>query len=83
MSTRPTRHRWRLFPLSIRTSLVALVFLPLAIAVGLASTVVANQSSVRGQALMARQSSLVLNSLLRARSWRRRRTTSRLPNSIR
>jgi len=67
MSTRPTRHRWRLFPLRIRTSLVALVFLPLAIAVGLASTVVANQSSVRGQALMARQSSLVLNSLLRAR----------------
>jgi diguanylate cyclase (GGDEF)-like protein len=46
---------------------VALVFLPLAIAVGLASTVVVNQSAVRGQALMARQSSLVLNSLLRAR----------------
>jgi diguanylate cyclase (GGDEF)-like protein len=46
---------------------VALVFLPLAIAVGLASTVVANQSSVRGQAVTARRSSLVLNSLLRAR----------------
>jgi diguanylate cyclase (GGDEF)-like protein len=46
---------------------VALVFLPLAIAVGLASTVVANQSSIRDQAVMARQSSLVLNSLLRAR----------------
>jgi diguanylate cyclase (GGDEF)-like protein len=64
---RPAHRRWRLFPLSIRTSLVALVFLPLAIAVGLASTVVTNQSSVRDQAVMARQSSLVLNSLLRAR----------------
>jgi diguanylate cyclase (GGDEF)-like protein len=62
------RRRWlKLFPLSIRTSLVALVFLPLAISVGLASTVVANQSSIRGQAVTARQSSLVLNSLLRAR----------------
>jgi len=67
MSTRPARRRWRLFPLSIRTSLVALVFLPLAIAVGLASTMVANQSSVRGQAVTARQSSLFLDSLLRAR----------------
>jgi diguanylate cyclase (GGDEF)-like protein len=68
MSLRPvTRHRWRLFPLSIRTSLVALVLLPLAIAIGLASTAVANQSSVRGQAVAARQSSLFLDSLLRAR----------------
>jgi diguanylate cyclase (GGDEF)-like protein len=67
MSPSPARRRWRLFPLSIRTSLVALVFLPLAIAIGLASTVVTDQSSVRGQAVMARQSSLVLNSLLRAR----------------
>jgi diguanylate cyclase (GGDEF)-like protein len=67
MSTQPARRRRRLLPLSIRTSLVALVFLPLVIAVGLASTIVANQSSIRGQADTARQSSLVLNSLLRAR----------------
>lgn len=68
MNAQPARRRWlQLFPLSIRTSLVALVFLPLAISVGLASTVVAHQSSLRGQAITARQSSLVLNSLLRAR----------------
>jgi diguanylate cyclase (GGDEF)-like protein len=47
--------------------LVAVVLLPLAIAAGLASTVVVHQSFIRGQAVMARQSSLVLNSLLRAR----------------
>ena len=68
MSTGRLSRQWgRLFPLSIRTSLVALVLLPLAIAIGLGSTVVANQSSIRGQALAARQSSLFLNSLLRAR----------------
>jgi len=67
MSTRPARRRWRLLPLSIRTSLVALVLLPLAIAIGLASVKVANQSSLRGQAVTARQSSLFLDSLLRAR----------------
>jgi diguanylate cyclase (GGDEF)-like protein len=62
-----TRHRWTLFPLGIRTSLVAIVLLPLALVVGLASTVVVNQSAVRGQAVMAGRSSLYLNSLLRAR----------------
>jgi len=67
MSTPPVRHRWRLFPLSIRTSLVALVLLPLAIAIGLASVKVADQSSLRGQAVTARQPSLFLDSLLRAR----------------
>jgi hypothetical protein len=67
MSTRPARRRWRLLPLSIRTSLVALVLFPLAIAIGLASVKVANQSSLRGQAVTARQSSLFLDSLLRAR----------------
>ena len=68
MSPRPmTHHRWKLFPLSIRTSLVAIVLLPLAISIGLASTVVASQSSIRGQAVTARRSSLYLDSLLRAR----------------
>ncbi len=61
------RSRYRLFPLSIRTSLVALVLLPLVLAIGLAATVVANQSSIRGQAITARRSSLFLNTLLRAR----------------
>ena len=61
------RRRYGLFPLSIRTSLVALVLLPLLLAIGLAATVVANQSSIRGQAITARRSSLFLNTLLRAR----------------
>jgi diguanylate cyclase (GGDEF)-like protein len=61
------RSRYRLFPLGIRTSLVALVLLPLAIAIGLASMKVVNQSSLRVQAVTARQSSLFLDSLLRAR----------------
>ena len=60
-------HRWKLFPLSIRTSLVAIVLPPLAISIGLASTVVVSQSSIRGQAVTARRSSLYLDSLLRAR----------------
>jgi diguanylate cyclase (GGDEF)-like protein len=68
MSTRSaTRRRWSLFPLGIRTSLAAIVLLPLALVVGLASTVVADQSSMRGQAVMAGRSSLHLNALLRAR----------------
>jgi diguanylate cyclase (GGDEF)-like protein len=46
---------------------VALVLLPIAIAIGLATTMVAHQSSTRGQAVTARQSSLFLDSLLRAR----------------
>jgi diguanylate cyclase (GGDEF)-like protein len=46
---------------------VALVLLPLVIAIGLASTVVTHQSALRGQAVMARQSSLLLDALLRAR----------------
>jgi hypothetical protein len=68
-SDRPGSHHRRrgLFPLSIRSSLVVVVLLPLAMAVGLASTVVVHQSSTRQQALMAQQSSLVLDSLLRAR----------------
>ena len=62
------RHRLRgLFPLSIRFSLVLVVTVPLAIIVILASTVVAHQASQRQQADTARQSSLLLDSLLRAR----------------
>jgi len=55
------------FPLSIRSSLVVVVLIPLAMAVGLASTIVAGQWSTRHHALMAQHSSLVLDSLLRDR----------------
>jgi diguanylate cyclase (GGDEF)-like protein len=61
-------HRARgLFPLSIRMSLVVVLLVPLLIAVGLASTVVAHQLSIRHQAMTAHQSSLNLDSLLLAR----------------
>jgi diguanylate cyclase (GGDEF)-like protein len=62
-----SRPRRKIFPLSIRTSLVAVVFIPLAMSVGLASTVVLHQSSIRQTAETARQYSLVLDSLLNAR----------------
>jgi diguanylate cyclase (GGDEF)-like protein len=61
------RPRQGLFPLSIHTSLVIVVLIPLMIAAGLASSVVLHQTSARRQAVTARQSSLVLDSLLRAR----------------
>jgi diguanylate cyclase (GGDEF)-like protein len=61
------RARQRIFPLSIQTSLVIVVLIPLMIAAGLASTFVLHQTSARRQAVTARQSSLVLDSLLRAR----------------
>jgi diguanylate cyclase (GGDEF)-like protein len=61
------RPRRRIFPLSIQTSLVFVVLIPLVIAAGLASTVVVHQTSARRQAETARESSLVLDSLLRAR----------------
>ena len=57
----------RLFPLSIRASLIVVLLVPLLMAVGLASTVVVHQLSTRQQAVTARQSSLALDSLLRAR----------------
>ena len=61
-------HRIRgLFPLSIRMSLMVVLLVPLLIAVGLASTVVAHQLSIRHQAMTAHQSSLTLDSLLLAR----------------
>ncbi len=63
-SRRPKR---RLFPLSIRASLVIIVLIPVAVAVGLTSSVVAQQVSRRDQAVDVRQSSLVLDALLRAR----------------
>jgi len=65
-SLRPTR-RQRLAGVSIRTSLVVVLLVPLAATVGLASTVVASQLSSRRQAEATRQSSLVLDNLLRAR----------------
>ena len=62
------RHGVRgLFPLSIRSSLVVVVLIPLVIVVVLASTLVVHQASARSQAVRARQSSLVLDSLLQAR----------------
>ena len=56
-----------LFPLSIRSSLVVVVLIPMAMAVGLATGVVLGQSSTRSQALRTQGSSLVLDSLIRAR----------------
>jgi len=57
----------RLFPLSIRTSFVVILLVPLLIVMGVSSTVVARQLSTRRQAVSARQSSLTLDALLRAR----------------
>jgi diguanylate cyclase (GGDEF)-like protein len=57
----------RLFPLSIRTSFVVILLVPLLIVMGVSSTVVAHQLSTRHQAESARQSSLTLDALLRAR----------------
>ncbi|HVA07110.1 MAG TPA: diguanylate cyclase [Acidimicrobiales bacterium] len=59
--------RGRLFPLSIRTSFVVVLLVPLLIVLGVSSTVVAHQLSTRQQAESARQSSLDLDALLRAR----------------
>jgi diguanylate cyclase (GGDEF)-like protein len=57
----------RLFPLSIRTSFVVILLVPLLIVMGISSTVVAHQLSTRHQAESARQSSLMLDAILRAR----------------
>jgi diguanylate cyclase (GGDEF)-like protein len=57
----------RLFPLSIRTSFVVILLVPLLIVMGVSTTVVAHQLSTRQQAVSARQSSLTLDALLRAR----------------
>ena len=59
--------RSRFWPPSIRASLVIVLLVPLLIVVGLASTIVVHQLSARRQALTARQSSLSLDALLRAR----------------
>jgi diguanylate cyclase (GGDEF)-like protein len=61
------RHGSGLFPLSIRTSIIVVLLVPLLIVVGLASTVVVHELTMRHQAVTARQSSLVLDSLLQAR----------------
>jgi diguanylate cyclase (GGDEF)-like protein len=57
----------RLFPLSIRASFVVILLVPLLIVMGVSSTVIAHQLSTRRQAISARQSSLTLDALLRAR----------------
>jgi diguanylate cyclase (GGDEF)-like protein len=62
------RPKRRILPLSIRASLVIIVLVPVAVAVGLTSSVVAHQVSQRQQAVQVRQSSLGLDSLLRART---------------
>ena len=64
-----TRHHLgsRLFPLSIRTSFVVFLLVPLLIVLGVASTVVGHQLSTGDQADATRQSSLTLDQLLRAR----------------
>jgi diguanylate cyclase (GGDEF)-like protein len=62
------RHfRSRLFPLSIRTSFVVILLVPLLIVMGVSTTVVAHQLSARRQADSTRQSSLALDALMRAR----------------
>ena len=60
--------RRRLFPLSIRFSLVGLVLVPLVVAIGLATSVVVKQSSRRHQAVVARETSFTLDSLLTDRA---------------
>jgi diguanylate cyclase (GGDEF)-like protein len=65
-AARRTR-RSRLWPPSIRASLVLMLLVPLVIVVGLASTVVVHQVAMRRQALTAHQSSLSLDALMRAR----------------
>ncbi len=66
-STDPSHQRRRILPLSIRTSLVIVLLVPLVTVVGLASTLVVHQLSTRHHAVSARQSSLTLDALLRAR----------------
>jgi diguanylate cyclase (GGDEF)-like protein len=61
-----TRPR-RLFPLSIRASLVIVMLIPLAMAVGLASSVVLSQHSTRQHAIADGRSSLALDAILRTR----------------
>ena len=62
------RHlRRRLFPLSIRTSFVVILLVPLLIVLAFSSTMVARQLSTRNQAESAHQSSLTLDALVRAR----------------
>ncbi len=63
----PPHQRGRLFPLSIRTWLALVMLLPLAVALGLASTVVVSQLSTRRHAESTHQASSTLDSLLRDR----------------
>jgi diguanylate cyclase (GGDEF)-like protein len=64
----PPRKGRRLFQLSVRTLLVAIVLVPIAVSIGLAATIVLHQSSIRHQAVTANQSTRVLDSLLRSRA---------------
>src|ERR1019366_4899614 len=61
------RPKGKIFPLSIRASLAIIMLIPIAVALGLASKEVASQASRRNEAITVRQSSLVLDSLLRTR----------------
>jgi diguanylate cyclase (GGDEF)-like protein len=61
------RPRRKIFPLSIRLSLLIMILIPTAVAVGLGVRIVTNQASRRDQAVTVRQSSLVLDSVLRTR----------------
>jgi diguanylate cyclase (GGDEF)-like protein len=63
----PNRPRRKVFPLSIRLSLLIVILIPIAVAVGLGTRVVTNQTSRRDQALTVRHSSLVLDTVLQAR----------------
>jgi diguanylate cyclase (GGDEF)-like protein len=63
----PPHQRGRLFPLSIRTWLALVMLLPLAVALGLASTVVFSQLSTRRHAESTHQASSTLDSLLQDR----------------
>ncbi len=63
----PHHRRGRLFPLSIRTWLALVMLLPLAVALGLASTVVFSQLSTRRQAESTHEASSTLDSLLQDR----------------
>ncbi len=60
--------RRRIFPLSLRTSLVLVVLLPIAAMVGFASTTAAGQWSSRSEAVNARATTVELDSLMQARA---------------
>jgi len=62
------RARRRLFPLSLRASLVLVIFVPIAATIGFASATGANRWSSRDEALTVRRATLDIDSLMRARA---------------